>query len=216
MTILSEFMNPFSGSSPAANGDSTSNTTSGFASNETGTRRQYAWASQSLLGIPFHVHQEANQRALAVMGAASKDINVINSATVHIDSPQYQDAWWAHIHAMSAPYESAESAAWRADDFVREKFKAAWEYKAKGDLKRSLFEFGLALHTLQDSTSPSHRNFPTWSGEEDALARVRHAWSESTYPGDNSDLYRITQQAYKWYLSGKLPDEPLFGPNRSR
>lgn len=43
MTILSDFMRLLDGF--GQNGDSTSNNANGFASNESGTRQQYAWAS---------------------------------------------------------------------------------------------------------------------------------------------------------------------------
>lgn len=129
------------------------------------TGEQYAWASRRALFGAFHpVHQEANQRALSRMGVDSEQLAIINASTEYIDSPQYQDHWRAHVHAMSPSYESAEASAMRADAFARDKF----------------------------------------------------VWPERKYPGDDSDLYRITQQAYAWYLSGKLPEGLLFGPNRGR
>jgi hypothetical protein len=45
MTVLSELMNLFTGSSSFANDNSVSNNVTGFASNQEGTRQQYAWAS---------------------------------------------------------------------------------------------------------------------------------------------------------------------------
>jgi len=119
---------------------------------------------------------------------------------------------------MRAPGQSIADARKKANEFVREKFALAWKYKAQGDKERSLYEFGLALHTLQDSTSPSHFNFPVWAGLDKTpwLALGAHGGPERNYPGDDSDLYRITQQAYQSYLSGKLPDGILFSAQYTR
>jgi hypothetical protein len=51
MSILSELMDLFTGVSSVANVNSLSNNTNGFASNESGTRQQYASASPDTKGI---------------------------------------------------------------------------------------------------------------------------------------------------------------------
>ena len=214
MSILSEFMRAFGldqiDARTFADVNSTSNNSIGFSSNNEGTRERYAWASKS---IPFYsnpVHQEANQRALSQMGAAAHDIAILNQATEYIDAYKYQGRDYTFAHAMRAPGQSVPEAAIDARNFVREKFELAWKFRALGDIERSLREFGLALHTLQDSTSPQHQNFPIWSGSKNPVTWIRHSWGEGKYPGDDSDLYKITQKAYSWYLSGQLPEGILF------
>jgi len=81
-------------------------------------------------------------------------------------------------------------------------------------MNRSLFEFGLGLHTLQDSTSPSHIGFQVWTGAENLPQQGLHVWPERLYPGDNSALFRITERAYQWYRNGALPAGDLFAPFR--
>jgi hypothetical protein len=158
------------------------------------------------------VHQEANER-LSKEGLSAVGIDNLNAATEHIDSPKYQTSEFAYVHAMRAPGQSIAEARKKANEFVREKFALAWKYKAEGNIPRSEFEFGLALHTLQEPSSPTHINFPPWVGKVPVIPTlVAHGFDERDYPGDNSELHRVTQEAYKWYLSGKLPDGDLFPP----
>ena len=177
----------------------------------------YAWASQTRAGIDFHVHQEANRRAIGGFGdVTSQQIETINSANVLIDSAQYQTGQWSYLHGMRNENQTVGQASALANDFVRSKFDMAWQYRAAGDINRSLFEFGLALHTLQDANSPSHIGFQVWTGREGPIAQLTHALPERNYPGDNSALFRITQRAYQWYRNGALPSGDLFGPFRSQ
>jgi len=37
-----------------------------------------------------------------------------------------------------------------------------------------------------------------------------HVVKELTYPGDDSNLYRITEAAFGWYNGGSLPSGDLF------
>jgi hypothetical protein len=56
-------------------------------------------------------------------------------------------------------------------------------------------EFGLALHTTQDATSPAHTGFQIWRGTgyiSDALAHVKQ---EDFDPGPKSKLDKAT-----WWL----------------
>jgi hypothetical protein len=103
--------------------------------------------------------------------------------------------------------EDPEDARRRANRFVRNQFKKAWSAK---DRETSLTEFGIALHTLQDSTSPSHANFQRWTGEETAGEVASHVLKEIINPGSDSNLYQVTRDAWKWYKSGKLPEGDLF------
>jgi hypothetical protein len=69
MSILSEWMKAFTGASPFLNGDSISNNVGGFASNDAGTRQQYAWASPREASAASAGQQPASQGSGSQGGA---------------------------------------------------------------------------------------------------------------------------------------------------
>ena len=97
-----------------------------------------------------------------------------------------------------------------ANDFVRQQFEKAWKLKKCGKEEQALFEFSVGLHTLQDWASPTHHGFQVWTGNESIGEKASHTAVEIVNPGKGSELYRITQDAWKWYQSGKLPSGDLF------
>jgi hypothetical protein len=68
MSVLSELMDFFTGVSPVANANSVSNNTNGFASNESGTRRQYAWASPREASAATPGQQPGSQESASQSG----------------------------------------------------------------------------------------------------------------------------------------------------
>ena len=166
---------------------------------------QEVWASQK----GFYVHQRAGY--LALKGDLTiNQLKVIASAHELIDSKKYQSAEWAYLHAMREPNQDIYTANKMANAFVREKFNTAWQYRNNGNTEKALFEFGLALHTLQDSTSSSHADFQPWSGHETKYQEFQHVIKEMRQPNMDNQLYKITKDAYQWYKSGKLPKGDLF------
>jgi hypothetical protein len=83
--------------------------------------------------------------------------------------------------------------------------------QASGDPLGALHEFGVALHTLQDATSPAHSGFQLWTGEETLSQQLEHAGQEIMDPGPGSALYGATNDAWNWFNSGELPEGDLFG-----
>lgn len=192
-------------------------TAASVAGGTTEPGNDYAWGSQIRFGGDYRVHQEATRRAIGRFGDLTpQQIGIINSANDLIDSTQYQRGQWSYLHAMRNSDQLVVDASQLANDFVRGKFELAWFYRAEGDMNRSLFEFGLGLHTLQDSTSPSHIGFQVWTGLESLPQELSHVWPERLYPGDNSALFRITERAYRWYRNGTLPAGDLFAPFRAQ
>lgn len=94
-----------------------------------------------------------------------------------------------------------------ANNFVREQFNKVWHADTR---EAALTEFGIALHTLQDPTSPAHSGFQEWTGEETRREKVDHVRKEVVNPGPGSELYKITQDAWDWFTVGQLPDGDLF------
>jgi RHS repeat-associated protein len=126
------------------------------------------------------------------------------------DSLQFQNAENAYRHAMTGGEQSWVEARRRANDFIRSQFEKAWQKRECGDEEGALFEFGVALHTLQDYTSPSHSGFQAWTGEENNWQKFKHGFPEAFDPGERSELYRVTRDAWGWYNSGSLPQGDLF------
>jgi hypothetical protein len=111
---------------------------------------------------------------------------------------------------MTGGEQSWVEARRRANDFIRSQFEKAWQKRECGDEEGALFEFGVALHTLQDYTSPSHSGFQAWTGEENNWQKFKHGFPEAFDPGERSELYRVTRDAWGWYNSGSLPQGDLF------
>lgn len=72
---------------------------------------------------------------------------------------------------MRAPYESVEQARRRTDGWINDHMGKAQalapngcRFGADNIPRQALEEFGLALHTIVDMTSPSHVGFQVWHG----------------------------------------------------
>ena len=123
------------------------------------------------------------------------------------DAAEYQGGESSFRHAMRSGGETQEHARAKANQFVRGQFEKAWKAK---DHKQALMEFGIALHALQDSTSPAHAGFQQWTGEETRGQIAEHVATELYNPGKDSNLYGITQDAWTWFNEKKLPEGDLF------
>lgn len=164
------------------------------------------WASQK----GFYVHQRVTY--LIIGSTLDRERNaILASGHVFADSKQFQDVDSSYRHAMRAPGQSVADAKQKADAFVRGQFDKALKLKAEGKEREALFEFAVGLHTLQDTTSPSHYGFQEWEREEvGTMEVIGHALAEMFNPGKGSELYRVTNDAWSWYQSGKLPEGNLF------
>jgi hypothetical protein len=69
----------------------------------------------------------------------------------------------------------------------------------------------LALHTLQDATSPAHGGFQLWSGRESYQEEAAHVLKELQYPGLNSNLQRVTNHFLDLFQNNlPLPSGNIF------
>jgi RHS repeat-associated protein len=163
---------------------------------------EFAWASQK----GFYVHQRATY---AVIGEnlSEADARTLSKGHVLADSEQYQDSASTARHAMSREGQTVEDARAEANAFVRNQFDRAWHAPTRTD---ALIEFTLALHALQDSTSPSHANFQQWTGHETFEEKHMHVVPELINPGRGSNLYEATREAWKWFNDKRLPSGDLF------
>ena len=163
---------------------------------------ELAWASQR----GFYVHQRVTYWIIGRFLSRSEN-SVLAKAQVYADSAQFQDAAASFRHAMRNPDQTVDQARASANAFVRQQFNRAWSAPTR---QEALFEFGVALHTIQDSTSPAHAGFQVWSGEETFGEQVRHVGSELADPGRGSALHLATETAWQWFQQGQLPEGDLF------
>jgi hypothetical protein len=98
-----------------------------------------------------------------------------------------------------------------ADNFVRKQYEIALDYWENGETKLALFNLGVALHTLQDATSPAHAGFQIWTGKESLTEQISHVTQELMYPGKDSNLQKTTDWFINmFFLQQPLPNENLF------
>ena len=160
------------------------------------------WASEVT-----NVHQHAGELVFG-KELTKAQMEVVSNAHHLIDSKPYQDPKFSYMHAMSAPGEAKAKACRDAEKFVRAQFQAAWMEQSKGKTDRALTYFTYGLHTLQDSTSPSHKNFQVWEGHPLwAPDSIWHMAQEAFDLSWNSELDSMTQNAWSWYKSGQLPPD---------
>lgn len=125
--------------------------------------------------------------------------HVLEMATIEVD--RHQAVRDAYMHAMRAPWQSKPTAKQKANDFVRIHLaKAEILLCCPSDVAAALSEFGIALHSVQDSTSPAHHDFQTWySPWTDPVGAIKHIKKEGFDPGPGSHLYNATADFWKYF-----------------
>jgi hypothetical protein len=175
--------------------------------------QRLAWSTKNynLLGAGFFpVHQIAIDRALSL---PETDRQILRQAQVLADRDQTYEHQYRHamrdgrLDGSGKPRQTLEQARQLANDYVRECFQVAIRLEKMGKHNSAMERLGAAIHTLQDSTSPAHRGFQPWGGPA-AQSKTGHVTSERNYPGDDSELFRITQKAYRYFDGSEpLPDD---------
>lgn len=161
-----------------------------------------AWASR----VGFYVHRQATYQVIG-RHLPVAERRALANAHVIADGAEFQGQDSTHRHAMQRTGQTSDDARLEANAFVRQQFSRAWN---AGSRVEALTEFGIALHALQDSTSPSHAGFQLWSANVSNFEKFSHVRNELFNPGADSELYRATEQAWEWFNSGSLPDGDLF------
>jgi RHS repeat-associated protein len=149
------------------------------------------------------IHKIAIDHALVTSGLPASDRQLLCDMQDEVDAKANQDAANAYMHAMSdgTHGETAAHARQTANDRVRTLLTSARMFESKGDHPDAMRELGRAMHTLQDSTSPSHHDFKPWYNYWGSAANPKeaaHAAKESISPGPNSWLYIATDEAYDY------------------
>jgi len=163
------------------------------------------WTSGKL-GFP-KVHQRAN----AIVFGYGWIKNILDRNTVAID--RHQAGHESYLHAMRGlPYRGARyidsysAAKTRSENFVINGMWMARTYLNRGDTTRAWANFGWVLHTMQDSTSPAHRNFQIWRGNENYWEILKHALKEKYKPSNmNHPLYRSSRWIHHLFHYRLIP-----------
>ena len=124
-------------------------------------------------------------------GFSENDIEAMQDGSVYADggllpfgklaASPYQDPEYAHMHAMtSSKIPSKKKACEMANAFIKYRINRAEEFmkyskrfENKPELEhlqkhfrqKAFFELGMAMHTVMDSKSPSHKGFQYWDGD---------------------------------------------------
>ncbi|MXV50382.1 RHS repeat-associated core domain-containing protein [Pedobacter sp. HMF7647] len=159
----------------------------------------------------FHVHQHANRVGLYRGINNSNDpeltteLDELNAGTEYADSDPFQTGDNSYRHAMRNKSQTVAQAKSEADAFVRKQFALAKKLKAEGKIVEAYYQFAIGLHTLQDATSPAHAGFQEWSDHPSATQIFNHVTQELFYPGENSNLQKITNQYLDWFQKSNAP-----------
>jgi RHS repeat-associated protein len=168
-----------------------------------------AWPTKKTLGIGGTVHQNAIDRALPFMERRWRAI--LKSQQIVADREQATAL--SYRHAMRAPEQTAAEARDLANAYVRNQLALAIKAQSEGSYVAAMEHLGLAIHTLQDETSPMHEGFQEWKGVRHVGAAKEHVEGENYDPGRGSELDAVTRKAWDWFVSGDVPRD-VFQPNK--
>ena len=118
------------------------------------------------------VHMEIIREAFKCLSESQRE-HLANSND-EVDGLLNGGAWreeYSYQHGMRAPWETVDEARKKADDWINGHMGRARDLAPNGCRfggnnipPKALDEFGLALHTIMDMTSPSHEGFQVWHG----------------------------------------------------
>jgi hypothetical protein len=155
------------------------------------------------------IHQMAIDKVLVSLSASDRNILKDQQSLVDQDQEPKESA----EHAMTGIDKAGLNEASQriayiglTEDLVTAAIRSAIQARKDNNVGRGLPMLGKAMHALEDSTSPSHRGFQSWSYSFGLIAKARHVIAERIYPNDNtvdryqSHLEGVVQYAYDIYL----------------
>jgi RHS repeat-associated protein len=172
-------------------------------------------SSHNPLGVIIGIHSPLVHQASikrAIPGLDARDYAISNAATVEVDEGQGTAESYQHAMRDGLANQSVSAAKDKANDFVRLHLSKAEILLCSCNLDRdqALHEFGLALHTIQDSTSPAHHGFQPWNGEKGHLMEaIAHVRKEDYDPGAGSQLDQATSWFWSFFTCTTAQAQPL-------
>jgi RHS repeat-associated protein len=152
------------------------------------------------LGFPIPLTHENSDARVLTSSLAAGEVGIVDAASVFVDNGQ--GTAQSYQHAMRAPGQSKAAARAAANAWVTQNLTAAqknWCTCGAMNHPVALWFFGMALHTVQDSTSPAHHGFQQWdglSGPINLALAISHVQKEDWDPGAGSNLDKAT--AWLW------------------
>jgi RHS repeat-associated protein len=116
--------------------------------------------------------------------------SVIDALAVQTNDNQYK-------HALATFDQTSEQARTAANKFVFDELVTARILSMVGDRDAALEHVGNAIHTMQDATSPSHRNFQIWDTRMSPMRMLEHLMVEALPPLPESQEDRELATATK-------------------
>jgi RHS repeat-associated protein len=133
---------------------------------------------------PTSIHNDIIKAAFPGLSPAQREVLRVASEDadykLEIDGLPSQDPANSFVHSMSngrdgesREYAAARAQSWTATNESRARgLQAAFEASGRNGLSDdALAAFGLALHTVTDATSPSHRGNQEWYGTKGASVK---------------------------------------------
>ena len=118
------------------------------------------------------VHMQIIEKVFQCLG--SRGMEKLEGSNDEVDGLLNGGAWMeadSYEHGMRAPWEKLEDAPGRTDSWINDHMDRARQLAPRGCRfgagnipGQALEEFGLALHTIINMTSPSHTGFQVWHG----------------------------------------------------
>lgn len=97
---------------------------------------------------------------------------------VHVDNETATDAHFQHAHGMQDSGESPRVSAIKTHKFVDFHLDEAVRLARGGDWEQAYRELGMAMHTVQDSQSPTHGSDHEWREGIELIEMARHSVPE--------------------------------------
>lgn len=154
-----------------------------------------AWPSTG-----WTTHQNSVQRVLS-NSLSKHDMKTLQKAVGDADASKWQTVEYSYRHAMTPAGMSKEDARQKSNDFVRSELNFARQLEAAGKRDEAMYHLGMAMHCLQDATSPAHQGFREYKGGN--VEYAEHVYEELFDPGRGSHLDEATKRAYM-YFKGTL------------
>ena len=153
----------------------------------------------------WQFHQEIIQNALRGI-ATQEQIDVLKQEQLDFDKTT-QDEPYAPWHAMGRIGQSRQATRDEANQFIRNQICMARKLAKMGFEAQSLQYLSRAIHTLQDSTSPTHFDFQeAWN--DSFIWHLDHYVSESLVEPMVAELAENhTKKAWDYYKGANMPND---------
>lgn len=142
-----------------------------------------------------NVHEASIRRTLHL---PENEVQLLASAQVIADADQATKYSYRHAMVDGPGGESIQKAKENANKYVRDQIRRAQELNKAGRRCAALTHLGLAMHAVQDSTSPTHNGFQTWNGGITPES-LGHVVGEFFDPGAGSQLDAATQAVMDYF-----------------